>query len=65
MKIGGASGERVAQPPYMLKCIYFHARVKVFLSISFLFFSFGKYHVVMKYLGTYIQLDMGSMSYYC
>ena len=32
---------------------------------SFLFFSFGKHHVVRKDLGTYIQLDMGSMSYYC
>ena len=32
---------------------------------SFLFFTHGKHHVARKYLGTYIQLDMGSMSYYC
>ena len=32
---------------------------------SFLFFSFGKHHVVRKDLGTYVQLNMGSMSYYC
>ena len=31
---------------------------------SFLFLSFGKHHVVRKDLGTYIQLDMGSLSYY-
>ena len=43
----------------------FMQRVKVFLSIPFLFFSFGKHHVVRKDLGIYIQLDMGIMSYYC
>ena len=32
---------------------------------SFLFFSFGKHHVVRKDLGIYVQLNMGSMSYYC
>ena len=32
---------------------------------SFLFFSFGKYHMVRKDLGTYVRLNMGSMSYYC
>ena len=32
---------------------------------SFVFFAFGKHHVVKKDLGTYVQLDMGSMSYYC
>ena len=32
---------------------------------SFLFFSFGKHHVVRKDLGTYVQLNMGGMSYYC
>ena len=42
----------------------FMQRVKVFLSIPFIF-SFGKHHVVRKDLGTYVQLNMGSMSYYC
>ena len=32
---------------------------------SFLFFSFGKHHVVRKDLGTYVQLNIDSMSYYC
>ena len=32
---------------------------------SVLFFYFGKHHVVRKDLSTYIQLDMGSMNYYC
>ena len=36
-----------------------------FFSLFLLFFSFGKHHVVRKDLGTYIQLNMGSMSYYC
>ena len=39
-------------------------RVKVFF-LFLLFSSFGKHHVVRKDLGTYIQLDLGSMSYYC
>ena len=42
----------------------FMQRVKVFL-LFLLFFSFGKHHVVRKDLGTYVQLNMGSMSYYC
>ena len=32
---------------------------------SFLFFSFSKHHMVRKDLGTYVQLNTGSMSYYC
>ena len=36
-----------------------------FFFYSFLFFSFGKHHVVRKDLGTYVQLNMGNMSYYC
>ena len=32
---------------------------------SFLFFSFGKHHVVRKDLGTYVQLNIDGMSYYC
>ena len=44
--------------------LYFYARVK-FFSLFLLFFSFGKHHVVRKDLGTYVQLNMGGMSYYC
>ena len=35
-----------------------------FFSLFLFIFSFGKHHVVRKDLGTYIQLDMGNMSYY-
>ena len=44
---------------YLLSC-----KNQSFLSIP-CYFSFGKHHVVRKDLGTYIQLDMGSISYYC
>ena len=48
---------------------YFHVftfmQESKFFPLFLLFFSFGKHHVVRKDLGTYIQLDMGSMSYYC
>ena len=45
---------------YLLSC-----KSQSFSLYSFLFFYFGKHHVVRKDLGTYVQLDMGSMSYYC
>ena len=44
---------------YLLLC-----KSQSFSLYSILFFSFGKHHVLRKDLGTYIQLDMGSMSYY-
>ena len=39
-------------------------RVEVFLIFLFIY-SFGKHHVVRKDLGTYVQLNIDSMSYYC
>ena len=54
-----------ARANLLLLCIYFHARVKVFSLYSFFSFSFGKHHVVRKDLGTYVQLNIDSMSYYC
>ena len=45
---------------YLLLC-----KSQSFSLYSFLFFSFGKHHVVRKDLGTYVQLNMGGMSYYC
>ena len=45
---------------YLLLC-----KESKFSFYSFLFFSFGKHHVVRKYLGTYVQLNIDSMSYYC
>ena len=48
---------------------YFHVftfmQESKFFSLFLLFFSFGKHHVVRKDLGTYVQLNMGSISYYC
>ena len=41
----------------------FMQRFEVFL--LFFFFSFGKHHVVRKDLGTYVQLNIDNMSYYC
>ena len=52
-------------PIFYFLVFTFMQRVKVFSLYSFLFFSFGKHHVVRKDLGTYIQLNMGSMRYYC
>ena len=48
----------------LLLCIYCYVRVKVFFPIPF-YFLFCKHHVARKDLGTYTQLDMGGMSYYC
>ena len=45
---------------YLLLC-----KESKFFSLFLFMFSFGKHHVVRKDLGTYIQLNMGSMSYYC
>ena len=45
---------------YLLLC-----KSQSFSLYSFLFFSFGKHQVVRKGLGTYVQLNMGSMNYYC
>ena len=45
---------------YLLLC-----KESKFSLYSFLFFSFGKHHVVRKDLGTYVQLNIDSMSYCC
>ena len=44
---------------------YFYAKSQSFPSIPFYFFSFGKHRVASKDLGTYVQLNIDSMSYYC
>ena len=51
-------------PILYLYVFTFMQRVKVFLLFLFIF-SFGKNHVVRKDLGTYVQLNIDSMSYYC
>lgn len=45
--------------------MYFYAKSQKFFPLFLFIFSFGKHHVVRKYLGTYVQLSMGSISYYC
>ena len=45
---------------YLLLC-----KESKFSLYSFFIFSFGKHHVVRKDLGTYVQLNIDSMSYYC
>ena len=52
-------------PIFYFYVFTFMQESKFFSLFLFIFFSFGKHHVVRKHLGTYIQLDMGSMSYYC
>ena len=49
----------------LLFSIYFYSKSQSYSLYSFLFFSFGKHHMVRKDLGTYVQLNMGGMSYYC
>ena len=51
-------------PIFYFYVFTFMQRVKVFPLFLFIF-SFGKHHVVRKDLGTYVQLNMGRMSYYC
>ena len=45
---------------YLLLC-----KESKYSSLFLFIFSFGKHHVVRKDLGTYVQLNMGSMNYYC
>ena len=45
---------------YLLLC-----KESKYSSLFLFIFSFGKHHVVRKDLGTYVQLNMGGMSYYC
>ena len=59
------SGSLYDGPIFYFSVFTFMQRVKVFPSISFYFSPFGKHHVVRKDLGTYVQLNMGSMSYCC
>ena len=57
-----ATSASLCEGPIFYFNIYFYAKSQIVSLYSFLFFSFGKHHVVRKDLGTYIQLDMGSMS---
>ena len=52
------------EPIFYFYVFTFMQELKFFYLFLFIF-SFGKHHVVRKYLGTYIQLNMGSMNYYC
>ena len=59
-----ATSASLCEGPIFYFYVFTMQRVKVLLSIPFLFLSFGKHHVVRKDLGTYVQLNMSSMSYF-
>jgi len=52
-------------PVFYFYVFTFMQRVKVFISIPFYFIFWQASCTVRKDLGTYVQLNMGSMSYYC
>ena len=60
-----ATSASLCEGPIFYSYVFnFMQRVKVFI-LFLLFFSFGKHHVVRKDPGTYVQLNIDSMSYYC
>ena len=60
----GKGLKTVCLGPTRTSVFTFMQRVKVFL-LFLSIYSFGKHHVVRKDLGTYVQLNIDSMSYYC
>ena len=60
-----ATSASLCEGPIFYYYLLSYARVMVIFTFPFYILSFGKHHVVRKDLGTYIQLDMGGMSYYC
>ena len=55
----------LCEGPIFYFYVFTFMQESMFLLLFLFIFSFGKHHVVSKDLGTYIQLDMGGMSYYC
>src|SRR5215216_1445046 len=61
-----ATSASLCEGPIFYFYVFTFMQESKFLSLFiFYFFSFGKHHVVRKDLGTYVQLNMGGMSYYC
>ena len=60
-----ATSASLSEGPILYFYVFTFMQESKFLSLFLLFVSIGKHHVVRKDLGTYIQLNMGSMSYYC
>ena len=53
----------LCEGPIFYSHVFTFTEESKFFSLFHLFLSFGKHHVVRKDLGTYVQLNMGSMSY--
>src|SRR3954465_4612117 len=60
-----ATSASLCEGPIFYFYVFTFMQESKFFSLLFFIFYFGKNHVVTKDLGTYIQLDMGGMSYYC
>ena len=60
-----ATSASLCEEPIFYFSVFTFMQESKFFLYSFLFFSFGKHHVVRKDLGTYVQLNMGGISYYC
>ena len=60
-----ATSASLCKGPIFYFYVFTFMQESKFLSLFVFILSFGKHHVVGKDLGTYIQLNMGTMSYYC
>jgi len=59
-----ATSASLCEGPIFYFYVFTFMQESMFSLYFFLFFSFGKHHVVWKDLGTYVQLNTGSRSYY-
>ena len=59
-----ATSASLRERPIFYFYVFTFMQESKFFSMFFFIIIFGKHHVVRKDLGTYIQLDMGTMSYY-
>ena len=60
-----ATSASLCEGPIFYFYVFTFMQESKFFSLFLFIFAFGKHHVVRKDLGIYIQLDVGSMSYYC
>ena len=60
-----AASASLCEGPIFYFYVFTFMQESKFFSLFLLFFSFGKHHVVRKDLGTYVRLNIDSMSYYC
>ena len=60
-----ATSASLCEGPIFYLFVFTFMQESKYSSLLLFIFSFCKHHVVRKYLGTYVQLNMSSMSYYC